>query len=78
MRRPHSHPEQLEVEQVCAIVRLKQAHPFWGAVSLPSCIDAGMDKLSAKAAFKRILERSGLVDKRKVAVPLPAVSRCGV
>jgi putative transposase len=30
-RRPHSHPEQLEVEQVCAIVRLKQVHPFWGA-----------------------------------------------
>ena len=30
-RRPHSQPEQLAVEEVCAIVRLKERHRFWGA-----------------------------------------------
>jgi putative transposase len=29
-RRPHSHAEQLGEAEVCAIVRLKLAHPRWG------------------------------------------------
>ena len=29
-RRPESSPNQLDEDQVCRIVRLKQAHPHWG------------------------------------------------
>ena len=65
-RRPHSHPEQLEVEQVCAIVRLKQAHPFWGARKIAELYRRRYGQAVSQSSIKRILERSGLVDKRKV------------
>jgi len=65
-RRPHSHPEQLEVEQVCAIVRLKQAHPFWGARKIAELYRRRYEQAVSESTIKRILERSGLVDKRKV------------
>ena len=29
-RRPRSSPQQLKEEEVCQIVRLKFAHPYWG------------------------------------------------
>ena len=65
-RRPHRHPEQLEVEQVCAIVRLKQAHPFWGARKIAELYRRRYEQAVSESTIKRILERSGLVDKRKV------------
>jgi putative transposase len=65
-RRPHSHPEQLEVEQVCAIVRLKQARPFWGARKIAELYRRRYEQAVSESTIKRILERSGLVDKRKV------------
>ena len=65
-RRPHGHPEQLEVQQVCAIVRLKGAHPFWGARKLAELYRRRYGQAVSESSIKRILERSGLVDKRKV------------
>lgn len=65
-RRPHRHPEQLEVEQVCAIVRLKQAHPFWGAGKIAELYRRRYGQAVSESTIKRILERSGLVEKRKV------------
>ena len=65
-RRPHGHPEQLEVQQVCAIVRLKGAHPFWGARKLAELYRRRYGQAVSESTIKRILERSGLVDKRKV------------
>jgi putative transposase len=65
-RRPHRHPEQLEVEQVCAIVRLKQGHPFWGARKIAELYRRRYEQAVSESTIKRILERSGLVDKRKV------------
>ena len=64
-RRPHKHPEQVEGEQVCEIVRLKQQFPFWGARKIAELYRRrGRARLS-ESTVKRILERSGLVKKRR-------------
>ena len=63
-RRPHQHPEQVEGEQVCEIVRLKRQFPFWGARKIAELYRRrGRARLS-ESTVKRILERSGLVQKR--------------
>jgi transposase InsO family protein len=63
-RRPHQHPEQVEGEQVCEIVKLKQQFPFWGARKIAELYRRrGRARLS-ESTVKRILERSGLVQKR--------------
>jgi putative transposase len=37
-RRPRSSPQQLKEEEVCQIVRLKFAHPYWDRVKSESFI----------------------------------------
>ena len=64
-RRPHSQPEQLAVEEVCAIVRLKQEFPYWGARKLQALYGRRYRQAVSESTIKRILERSGLVHKRK-------------
>lgn len=66
-RRPSSSPEQLCEDIVCRIVALKQAHPSWGArklraVMLRSC--EGLE-VPSESSFKRVLNKSGLVKKRR-------------
>jgi len=63
-RRPHKHPEQVEGEQVCAIVKLKQQFPFWGARKIAELYRRRARASLSESTVKRILERSGLVKKR--------------
>jgi transposase InsO family protein len=63
-RRPHKHPEQLEAEQVCEVVRLKQQFPFWGARKIAELYRRRARAALSESTVKRILERSGLVQKR--------------
>jgi len=65
-RRPHSQPEQLGVEEVCAIVRLKERQRFWGARKIAELYRRRYGRSVSESTVKRILERSGLVEKRKV------------
>jgi transposase InsO family protein len=64
-RRPHSQPEQLAVEEVCAIVRLKKEFPFWGARKIQELYRRRYGQRVSESTIKRILERSGLVQKGK-------------
>lgn len=64
-RRPHRHPEQLELELVCEIVRLKEAHRFWGARKIAALYRRRQGQAVSESTVKRILERSGLVQKRR-------------
>ena len=66
-RRPHAHPQELGEAVVCAIVRLKQAHPHWG----PRKIQALYARqhggaVPSESSFKRVLERAGLTVPRRV------------
>jgi putative transposase len=64
-RRPHSHPDSLSEWQVCQIVRLKNAHPHWGARKIGELYRRKHGQGASESSIKRILERSGLVHKRR-------------
>lgn len=64
-RRPHSNPLQLKEEEVCEIVRLKLAHPAWGPRKIRELYLRQHGQVASESTFKRVLERVGLVQKRR-------------
>ena len=65
-RRPHGHPSELAEEVVCAIVRLKTAHPRWGPRKIRDLYERkGLGEVPSESSFKRVLERAGLTQPRK-------------
>jgi transposase InsO family protein len=65
-RRPRSSPEALEEGQVCAIIRIKQRHPHWGPRKIQELYRREFGQAPSESSFKRVLERAGLVEKRRV------------
>lgn len=65
-RKPASSPRELSELTVCQIVRLKQAHPSWGASKLRYLYQKAYPSASlpSESSFKRILERCNLVEHR--------------
>jgi transposase InsO family protein len=66
-RRPHSHAEQLGEAEICAIIRLKLAHPRWGPRKIRELYLRRHGEVASESSFKRVLERAGLSEKRKGA-----------
>jgi putative transposase len=64
-RRPHRHPESLGEEELCRIVGLKLAHPHWGPRKLRELYHRQYGRAASESSFKRVLERSGLTQKRR-------------
>lgn len=66
-RKPHGHKDALEEEVVCRMVRLKTAHPHWGARKIQELYRRKHGgEVPSESSFKRVLERAGLVKKRTV------------
>jgi putative transposase len=67
-RRPHGSPEALGEAVVCRIVRLKERHGHWGPRKLRELYlrEWGVAATPSESSFKRVLERCGLVEKRRV------------
>jgi putative transposase len=65
-RRPGRSPEQLEEEVICAMVRLKERHPGWGPKKIREVYLRGHGSAPSESSFKRVLERCGLTEKRRV------------
>ena len=65
-RRPKSSPEGLAEEVVCRIVRYRERHPSWGARKLQELYLRAYGNPPSESSIKRVLERSGLVQKRRV------------
>jgi transposase InsO family protein len=66
-RRPHGHSESLEEAILCRIVRLKQAHPHWGPRKIRELYARKHPgALPSESSFKRVLERAGLTEPRKL------------
>lgn len=66
-RRPHSSPAGLDEAVVCEIVRLKQAHPKWGARKIRVLYERKhREEVPSETSFKRVLERAGLTVPRKI------------
>lgn len=64
-RRPHSSPNGLGEEDVCRLVQLRQRHPTWGARKLQNVYERAHGQGPSESSIKRVLERCGLVKKRR-------------
>lgn len=66
-RRPGSHAAALKEGVICEIVRLKQAHLNWGPRKLREVYarQHPTRKLPSESSFKRVLQKAGLVQKRR-------------
>ena len=66
-RRPQRNPKKLEEEVVCEMVRLKAAHHSWGPRKIRELYARRYPnrELPSESSFKRVLERAGLVHKRR-------------
>lgn len=66
-RRPRSSPKGLVEGVVCEMVRLKQAHRTWGPRKIRALYErVNGQPLPSESSFKRVLERAGLVEPRRV------------
>jgi transposase InsO family protein len=65
-RRPLGHAKELGEAVICEIVRLKNAHPTWGPRKLRDIYQRLHGQVPSESSFKRVLERAGLVAKRRV------------
>ena len=68
-RRPASSPTGIHEDMVCRIVKLRQAHPSWGASKLRTVLARAVSaaELPSESSFKRILDKAGLVVHRRRA-----------
>ena len=64
-RRPKSSPEALSEEVVCRLVRIKESHRHWGARKLQIVYERSWGKAPSESSIKRVLERCGMVEKRR-------------
>lgn len=65
-RRPKGHARELGEALVCEIVRLKHAHPSWGPRKLRKVYERTHAPVPSESTFKRVLERAGLVQPRRL------------
>lgn len=66
-RRPLSSPGGLAEGVVCEIVRLKNAHRSWGPRKIRAVYERVHEGLApSESSFKRVLQRAGLVEPRRV------------
>ena len=70
-RRPRSSPEEIGENMVCEIVKLRQAHPSWGARKLRAVLGGTTTEggVPSGGSFKRILDKAGLVQHRRRCLP---------
>ena len=64
-RRPRSHALELKPEEVCEMVRLKFAHPYWGPAKIRALYLRQHGEVASLSSFKRVLEAAGLTQRRK-------------
>jgi transposase InsO family protein len=65
-RRPQTHVKELGEAVLCDIVRLKHAHPSWGPRKLREIYRRTHREVPSESSFKRVLEKAGLVQKRRL------------
>ena len=65
-RRPRSSPESLGEEAICRMIKLKERHRFWGPRKIREVYLRQWGEAPSESSFKRVLERCGLTEKRKI------------
>jgi putative transposase len=66
-RRPDKSPNGLAESVVCEMIRIKEAHRTWGPRKIRELYARvhGRTATPSESSFKRVLERAGLVEKRR-------------
>lgn len=67
-RASHEHPNGLNEDVVIGLLRLKQAHPYWGAKKIQVLFEKAYPQLPmpSLSSVNRVLNKAGLVKKRRV------------
>jgi putative transposase len=75
-RRPANSPHEVSEAMVCQVVKLKVAHPSWGARKLLAVLarTVAAHELPSESSVKRILAKAGLVERRR-RMPAQQASR---
>jgi putative transposase len=63
-RRPQKSPTQLPETSVCEMIRLKVLHKHWGPKKIQTLYGREHGEAPSLSSFQRVLEKSGLVEKR--------------
>jgi putative transposase len=71
-RRPKDSPRELSESVACEIIRLKQKHVHWGPRKLRNIYERLHTEVPSESSFKRVLERAGMVERRRVRRRLEA------
>jgi len=67
-RRPKSHAPELGEGVVCEIIALKNVHRHWGPKKIRELYQRKhRGEIPSESSFKRVLERAGLTEARKLA-----------
>ena len=66
-RRPHGSANELPERVICALIKLKHHHPSWGPYKIRELYARrhGEAQTPSDSSVKRVLERAGLVTKRR-------------
>jgi len=65
-RRPKSSPRGLGEGVVCDMIRIKQKHRAWGPRKIRAVYARTHAQTPSESSFKRVLERAGYTEKRRV------------
>lgn len=73
-RAPHRSPTGLPENVVLEIVQMKLQHPAWGPRKIRALYQRrhGMGATPSESSFKRVLEKAGLTEKRKIRSVIPS------
>lgn len=64
-RRPRHNPGSLSEDEVCELIRLKQAHPSWGPYKIRQLYEDNHGASPSDSSVKRVLDKAGYVKHRK-------------
>lgn len=64
-RRPLNCPNETSVEMVLEIVRLRNLKPTWGAKKIKAYLEDRLVEVPSRVTIERILERSGLIERKR-------------
>jgi len=72
--RPNNSPNQLSEDAIISILQIRSAHPTWGARKIKSIMERSYTSVDvpSESSVKRILDKAGLVKKRRVSLLNPS------
>ena len=77
-RRPRCSPQQLGEDAVCALGRLKVAHPLWGPVKIRELYRRQYGEVVSVSTCHRVLQKLGLVQKRRRRIRRASSAGAGI